>query len=61
VLDRRDAHAGQLGSVPLVDLHTHDSEAYRNRQTTLRNEAATSAESPLEGRVKNESESTVEV
>jgi NNP family nitrate/nitrite transporter-like MFS transporter len=45
VLDRRDAHAGQLGSVPLVDLHTHDSEAHRNRQTTLRNEAATSAES----------------
>ena len=52
VLDRRDAHTGQLGSVPLVDLHTHDSEAHRNRQSTLRNEAVTFAE-------KKDSESTV--
>jgi NNP family nitrate/nitrite transporter-like MFS transporter len=54
VLDRRDAHAGQLGSLPNVDLHTHDSESHRNRQTTLRNHeaaataTATFAESPLQ-------------
>jgi NNP family nitrate/nitrite transporter-like MFS transporter len=54
VLDRRESHAGQLGSVPLVDLHTHDSEAHRNRQTTLRNEAPPSADT------KKDSEATVE-
>ena len=58
VLDRRDAHTGQLGSVPLVDLHTHDSEAHRNRQSILRNEVVTSAEPPLQS-VKKDSESTV--
>jgi NNP family nitrate/nitrite transporter-like MFS transporter len=36
VLDRRDTHVGQLGSLPNVDLHAHNSEAHRNQSSHLR-------------------------
>jgi NNP family nitrate/nitrite transporter-like MFS transporter len=38
---RRDTHAEQLGNRPLVELHTHNGEGHKNRQTVLRAEAPT--------------------
>ena len=39
VLERRTAHAGQLGNVPNVDFH-QSSEAHKNRRSVLREEQA---------------------
>ena len=44
VLERRNVHTGQLGSLPNLDLHAHNSEAHRNRQTALRDDLQSPAD-----------------